>query len=89
MCKLFDVWESDIRTYCNENGLDFQKVKTFPKSWGKDNIFFHYCDPDKGKAGLRDETPARTVLKVFIENGSPHFEQTEYTKQYLSQKNIH
>lgn len=84
MCKMFNEYEREIEQYCISNGLSFEKAKNLPQCWGKNDIWLQYHDPQKGKRGLRDETPAPIVLKIFINNGQLSFEQTEYTKQYLS-----
>lgn len=84
MCKLFSKYEKQIEDYCNNNGLDFEIAKKMPQCWGKNDIWLQYHDPEKGKNGLKDETPAPIVLKILIDNGNVSFEQTEFTKQYLS-----
>lgn len=84
MCKLFTDWENEIKAYCIENGLDFEKAKNMPKCWGENDIWLQHHDPDKGKNGLRDETPAPIVLKISCVGSTIKFEQTEYTQKYLS-----
>lgn len=83
MCKLFTKYETEIERYCNENNLNFETAKKLPKCWGKNDIWLQYHDPEKGKNGLLDETPAPIVLKILINNGNVYFEQTEYTDIYL------
>ena len=63
--------------------MDFEKAKSLPQCWGKNDIWLQYHDPSKGSNGLLDETPAPIVLKIFVENGNVKFEQTEYTQKYL------
>lgn len=84
MCKLFNDHEREIEQYCISNGLSFEKAKRMPKSWGKDDIALQYFDTEKGKSGLLDETPAPVVLWIRKCEDRIVFEQTEYTKQYLS-----
>lgn len=83
MCRLFTKYEEEIKNYCKANGLNFEIAKTLPQCWGKNDIWLQYHDPEKGKDGLRDETPAPIVLKIIIDNQKVSFEQTEYTKKYL------
>lgn len=85
MCKLFSKYENEIRKYFIENSLDFEKAKKLPQCWGKNDIWLQYYDPEKGKNGLKDETPAPIVLKIIIDNGRVIFEQTENTRKYLGQ----
>ncbi|MGN0468507.1 MAG: hypothetical protein ACI4GY_07280 [Acutalibacteraceae bacterium] len=86
MCRLFDEWNSEIENYCIMNQLSYEKLQKMCKSWGKNDIAFQYVDKEKGKMGLLDETPAPVVLWVRkTENGNLNFEQTEYTKKYLTQ----
>lgn len=84
MCKLFSKYEKEIESYCLENNLNFAKAKNMPQCWGKNDIWVQYHDPEKGKNGLRDETPAPIVLKITIVDDNVMCEQTEYTKKYLS-----
>ena len=83
MCKLFDKHEKEIKKYCDDNGLDFDIVKSMPQCWGKNDIWLQYYDPEKGKNGLLDETPAPIVLKIQVNNGIVTIEQTEHTDKYL------
>lgn len=85
MCKLFSMYEKEIEDYCKANNLSFEKAKKFPKSWGKNDIWLQYHDPNKGVGGLRNETPALIVLKIVVGDDALRFEQTEYTHKYLSQ----
>ena len=85
MCKLFDELYSKIEKYCNDNGLSFEKVKKLSQCWGKDDLILQYYDKEKGKQGLLDETPMPIVLMIKRnDNGELTFEQTEFTKKYLS-----
>lgn len=84
MCKLFDDWENEIKTYCDVNKLDYGRVKKMAKSWGKNDIALQFIDKSKGKRGLLDDTPAPVVLWIRKINDEIIFEQTEYTKKYLS-----
>lgn len=84
MCKLFVDWETEIKLYCDENDLDFEKAKQMPKSWNKDFIALQVSSDEENDAGLLDETPAPVVLWIRkSSNGSLVFEQTEHTDKYL------
>lgn len=83
MCKLFSKYENEIRQYCINNDLSFEKACRLPQCFGKNDIWLQYHDPEKGKKGLKDETPAPIVLKINVSNGKVNFEQTEYTRKYL------
>lgn len=85
MCKRFDDWSAQIKKYCNENGYNFDKASKLSKCWGRDDLILQYHDPEKGKLGLLDETPMPVVLAIYKQpDGTLRFEQTEYTKKYLS-----
>lgn len=84
MCKLFDDWSNDIRNYCLENAFDFEKAKELSQCWGSDFLALQYHNPEKGKMGLLDETPMPVVLWIKRTSKGLVFEQTEYTKKYLS-----
>ncbi len=86
MCRRFEEWSSEIQKYCEENDLDFEKAKKMVKSWGKNNLMLLYYDPSMSKGlGLLDETPLPLALHIYKgENGELIFEQTEYTRKYLT-----
>ncbi len=83
MCRLFSKYESQIKSYCIENGLDFEKLSSFPQCWGKNDIWVQYHDPSRGKNGMKDETPAPIVLIISVNGGNVTFTQTEHTGKYL------
>lgn len=86
MCKLFDNWSDEIRNYCNENNLNFEKAKSLSQCWGKDFLALQFFDPNNqnGKLGLLDETPMPLVLMISQTPNGLKFEQTENTRKYLS-----
>ncbi len=84
MCKLFLDWGKEIQKYCAENGLDFSKAEKAGKCWGKDMLMLQHIDPQKGKTGLHDETPAPVMLVIRKTRNGLSFEQTEHTHKYLS-----
>ena len=88
MCKLFDEWADEIRSYCQHNNLDFERAKQLSKCWGKDFLALQYFDSNsesvKKGLGLLDETPMPVVLLVQKNNdGSLIFKQTEHTRRYI------
>lgn len=69
--KGFGEWEKPIKEYCDINNIDFSKIEKLTLEWAMDRLFIK-----------NDE---KTVL--FVAGCNPknlHFEQTEYTKQYLN-----
>lgn len=88
MCKLFEEWSPQIQEYCTENGLSFEKAKKMSQCWGKNDIVLQYFDPEnisvKKGLGLLDETPMPAVLWITKKGEHLEFEQTEYTRKYLS-----
>lgn len=83
MCKLFNQHKEEIRLYCEQNGLNFDIAQALPQCWGKNDIWLQYHDQEKGREGLRDETPAPIVLIIHIENEGVRIEKTEFTDRYL------
>ncbi len=87
MCQRFNEWSEAIRSYCEQNGLSFERAKSMVKGTGKDMLVLQYFDPNTDRTllqrGLLDEKPMPVVLWVFKKNGTFEFQQTEYTKKYL------
>lgn len=84
MCKLFEDWSDEIRTYCHKNNLSFDKAQKLSQCWGSNFLALQYHDPEKGKTGLLDDTPMPLVLLISKTPNGLVFEQTEYTLKYLS-----
>ncbi|MGN1481797.1 hypothetical protein [Porcipelethomonas sp.] len=83
MCKLFDEWVNEIKAFCIDNSLDFDKAKSMSQSWGKNFVALSYYDKTKGTSGLLDDTPMPLVLLIKKTSEGLTFEQTENTKKYL------
>jgi len=83
MAKIIVKYKKEIEEYCAGNNLSVEKVFNSPRSYNYESLIFLHHDPEKGKMGLLDETPAAVTLAVFLESGKLRFEQTEYTYKYL------
>lgn len=87
MCRLFEEWSPEIRAYCLDNGLSFEKAQKMSKSWHNDDFLalgYDDHDPKKGNMGLLDDTPMPAVLFISkSKDGKLIFEQTEFTEKYL------
>ena len=86
MCKLFNDWTPEIKDYCRENNLSFEKAEKMSKCWGKNDIILQYYDKnlENRRSGLLDETPMPIVLCITKNGNTLEFEQTEYTQKYLA-----
>ena len=88
MCQRFDEWANEIKEYCDKNNLSFEKAKTMSQSSNKTMLLLQYYDPNsenvKRGMGLLDETPMPAVLWITKNGDKLEFEQTEYTRKYLT-----
>ncbi|MBO5060245.1 MAG: hypothetical protein J6C82_04960 [Clostridia bacterium] len=88
MCKRFEEWKDEIKEYCDSNSLSFDKATKMVQSSSKDMLLLQYFDSEaesvKKGLGLLDETPMPAVLWVIKKGNALEFEQTEYTRKYLS-----
>lgn len=84
MCLEYRKYKESIKKYCENNNLDYTKLSATIKGCGDNDIIFQHYDEEKGKMGLLDETPMPIVLIMRDTKNGLEFEQTEYTKQYLS-----
>jgi hypothetical protein len=83
MAKIIVKYKKEIEEYCAENNLSVEKVFHSPRCYNNESLILQHFDPEKGKRGLLDETPAAITLAIFLENGKLRFEQTEHTHKYL------
>ena len=85
MLAKFEEWKEAIRKYCSENNLDFAKACKTVRAWGPQLLVLQVVDPNAQEPdGLNTENPLPAVLIVRNVDGKLHFEQTKYTKMYLS-----
>jgi hypothetical protein len=89
-CKILKEYTGDIKKYCAENGLSFDKLRANSYCYGKidgvDDLIFLYDDedPERQKLGLMDDIPMPALLESYLENGSLRFVQTDITHKYLA-----
>jgi hypothetical protein len=86
MIQFLKTFKSEIERYCRENNLSADKVFSSAHCGNKEWVALQHTDPnsERAKLGLLDNIPAPITLKIFLENGKVHFEQTEITHKYLS-----
>jgi len=84
-CKFIESHEAEIRRYCAENNLSFSKLISSGLSWGAEDVFVLYDEPnsERAKLGLLDDVPASILLEIYLENGKLRFVQTDITHKYL------
>ncbi len=87
MNKRFKEWENEIKRYCEENNLSFERAKKMSGCYNENMLVLQYFDPESESVklglGLRDETPMPPVLWVYRRKDGLEFRQTECTQQYL------
>ena len=84
MCKLFEEWSGDIRNYCQQNGLSYEKAEKLSQCWGSNFLALQFYNPDDAKDGLMNDTPMPLVLLITKTDNGLVFQQTEHTKTYLA-----
>ncbi|MDR0991371.1 MAG: hypothetical protein LBL87_00530 [Ruminococcus sp.] len=84
---MFSDYAEATKSYFINNNLDYDKLINSPRGRGEKTIFFmHYeKNPETAHLGLLDETPMPHIFRIHKgDDGEPIFEQTEFTKKYLS-----
>lgn len=84
-CERFEEWKDDIRTYCEENGLSYEKACQMGKSCSKDMLVLvcdNYTKLISHYTAKNISLPA--VLYVKRTEEGLQFKQTEYTQQILA-----
>lgn len=83
--KIMKQYENEIKLFCEENELDFNKVKSFPKSYNQEVLFVQYMDKNKAKLGLLDNTPAEVVLTIKLNSDKTvSIEKGKNAEKYLA-----
>ncbi|MBQ7574287.1 MAG: hypothetical protein IJT23_08505 [Clostridia bacterium] len=84
MCKLFDEWTPQIKEYCENNNLSFEKARNMSQCWSKNDVILQYYDKHNSRKDLLQDIPMPIVLKITKTDKGLTFEQTEHTKKYLT-----
>ena len=82
--KFFEYWKNELKKYCKDSGLDYEKTVNYPMGVSPDFMYIGLFDKTKGKNGLLDDTPMKPILTAHKENGRVVFEETDITRKYLS-----
>lgn len=84
MCNRFEEWQNEIKDYCDQNALSFEKAKKMVMCENKDALILQYYDRNSNsKNEIHNETPLPVVLWIFRTVNGLLFEQTENTAKYL------
>ena len=80
---------ADIKRYCATHNLDFNKIVKSPCSLDEQNnvLSILYYDKEQGRLELEGKKPAEPCPCLLVIMEAPVgllFEQTEFTKMYLS-----
>lgn len=63
-------FEKELKRYCEQNSLSYDKVISSPKCGNKEFLLIQYVDREKAAKGLRCEEPVEILLSVEIgDNG--------------------
>ena len=81
LAMYFNDYANEIKDYCIENFLSFEKAKKLSRCGGKDFLVLQHPDED-GKIGMWEPMPV--VIWIRKDGDKLKFEQTEYTKRYLA-----
>lgn len=80
--KIFDIFASALQAYCDENKLDFSKVKACPKCGNEVALFIQRLGNSTN--GLEKNSPAEILLLARKdESGSILIEEYEGAAKYL------
>lgn len=85
-CKFFEYWKNELKKYCKDSGLDYEKAINYPMGVSPDFMDIVYPEEERIKKakGLLDDTPMKPILTAHKENGRVVFEETDITRKYLS-----
>jgi len=90
-CEIFEDYRIEIERYCAENNIDANKVFSSVHSYNKEQVEIYHYEPATVKESLTVWTiggpPMPIALKIFLENGKLHFEQTDITHKCLGIRN--
>lgn len=53
-----------LEKFCAEKGISIEKIMNSPMSYNHEVMFVLWPDKNKGREGLLDETPMKTLLTI-------------------------
>ena len=83
MCRLFDEWKTEIKNYCEQNGLSFEAAQKMSQAWNKTSVVLYH--PEKNVAHDGHPCPQLTLptakrVADFHRQVTAHFGQTKLKK---------
>ena len=82
--RMFGVYAEVLQAFCNENNLDFDKVKSSPFSANNEFLVIQHLRDRPIPEGLNNETPAEIVLAAYRNpDGTITVEKRKNTDKYL------
>lgn len=79
----FSDYSEHIRKYCDDNRLNYEKLKKAPKCFNHEQMIFQHVEPVT-VFPYDDSIPSKVILEMHVDDGRVTFIQTEHTKKYLS-----
>ena len=81
---MFGMYAEALQSFCNEIGLDFDKVKSSPISANSEFLVIQHLSDRTISEGLNNETPAEVVLAAYRKpDGTITVEKRNNTDKYL------
>ena len=69
--------------YCSEHGIDSDKLLKSPASYNKTMIVFQNPKMNNHINGIKDETPAKIIMRITKNNDGLSFEPSEDILDYV------
>ena len=79
-----EKYEKEIKSYCDTNSLDFEKVKSSPKCGNEQIMFVQHYDEAKAEKGLKNNAPADILLTITVDGGHINIAEGENAKRFLN-----
>jgi len=88
--RIFKEYNDEIRNYCNENNLCFDRLRKSPCCYDDEELIILRSerDPERENLGLMDNIPTPATLEIYLEGGKLRFVQTEYTYRLLADEPV-
>ena len=75
---------NELESFCTQNSIRVESILNSPKSFNKNIMYILHHNPEAGKNGLNDETPAEVLLIIQKKDNKLEFTPKENLKKYLS-----
>lgn len=83
MKRYLEQHVDELKKYCKDNGISFDKILSLPKCYTKTEMYIQWYDKTKTGLGLKSNQPAKVLMKITKGSNGLKIDSAPDIKQFL------